>query len=181
MRISCVLILLVATALAGCATGGQTGALAGGGIGALAGQAIGGDTEATLIGAAVGTGIGYLIGNEADKKKAAEMSKESESRSYSHAETSPLAGTRWKVVSLVPRDIVPPFREKIVEFRSNGLVTTTTTAMDGTVDIADEHYRVVGTTLIVNKPGYIINARYGLSGNQLIVDAETFRAVLEKA
>ena len=87
---------------AGCQSGGGTGALVGGGIGALAGQAIGGDTGATLIGAAVGTGIGYMIGNEADKKKAQQMSQASRSNQYSHTEVSPLAGTRWTVVDVAP-------------------------------------------------------------------------------
>jgi hypothetical protein len=55
--------------VAGCESGGATGAglgaLAGAGIGQLAGRS----TEATLIGAAVGGGAGYMVGNEADKKK----------------------------------------------------------------------------------------------------------------
>lgn len=164
----------------GCQSGGGTGALVGGGIGALAGQAIGGDTGATLIGAAVGTGIGYMIGNEADKKKAQQMSQASRSNQYSHTEVSPLAGTRWTVVDIAPKDRVPEFTSKIVEFRSNGRVITTTTSPDGMVEVSDEHYRVVGSTLIINKPGYLINARYGIAGDQLIIDAEDFRAVLRR-
>lgn len=58
--------------LSGCQNSAQTGA----GIGALAGAGIGqlagGDTESTLIGAGIGTAGGYIIGNEADKKKAAQ-------------------------------------------------------------------------------------------------------------
>ena len=44
----------------------------------------------------------------------------------------------------------------------------------------DERYRVVGKALIVNKPGYLINATYGISGNELIVSADDFRAVLKR-
>ena len=72
-----VLILMVAAvslglaSVAGCESGGQTGAglgaLAGAGVGALAGDS----TEDTLMGAAIGGGVGYVIGSEADKKKAA--------------------------------------------------------------------------------------------------------------
>ena len=164
----------------GCQSGGGTGALAGAGIGALVGQAIGGDTKSTLIGTAVGTGIGYMIGNEADKKKARQMSQASRYNQYSHTEVSPLAGTRWTVVDLAPKDRVPEFTSKIVEFRSNGRVITTTTSPNGMVEVSDEHYRVVGSTLIVNKPGYLINARYGIAGDQLIIDAEDFRAVLRR-
>ncbi|UCC32514.1 MAG: glycine zipper 2TM domain-containing protein [Phycisphaerales bacterium] len=171
---------IFAIVVAGCATAGRTGALAGGGIGALAGQAIGGDTESTLIGAAVGTGVGYIIGNEVDKKHAAELNQTSQAHDYTHKEVGDLGGTRWQLVSLAPKDRVPPYASKFIEFRPHGRVITTTTNRDGTVDVVDERYRVVDDTLIVNKPGYIINARYGFSRDQLIVSAEDFRAVLKR-
>jgi hypothetical protein len=175
---ACIIGLLLS--LAGCKTGGQTGALAGGGIGALAGQAIGGDTEATLIGAAVGTGIGYIIGNEVDKKHAREMSAESKPSGTTHSEVAPLGGTRWQLVSLNPRDIAPPYTSKVVEFRRDGRAITTTTRPDGTVEVSDESYRVVGDTLIVNKPGYLINARFRITGQDLTVSAQDFSAVLRR-
>ena len=164
----------------GCQTSAQTGALAGGGLGALIGQAAGGSTEATLIGAAVGTGIGYMIGNEKDKQDARTMSQGRQGQYYPHDEVGPLGGTRWMVVSLVPRDRVSPFTSKIVEFGLRGQVTTTTTHPDGSVEMRNEQYRVVGNTLIVNMPGYLINAAYGIDGDQLIVDAPDFRAVLKR-
>ena len=173
-------LLAAVLGVTGCQTGGQTGALAGAGIGALAGQAIGGDTGGTLIGAAVGTGIGYIIGNEADKKHAREMSQAQKGPAPTHSEVGPLGGTRWSVVSLSPRDVAPAFTSKIVEFKSNGRVITTTTKPDGTVEVFDETYRVVGDTLIINKPGYLVNARFGMSGNQLTVSAEDFSAVLQR-
>ena len=172
--------LIVVTAISGCQTGGQTGALAGGGIGALAGQAIGGDTGATLIGAAVGTGIGYMIGNEQDKKHAREMSQAQPTSAPTHQEVGPLGGTRWRLVSLSPRDRVPPYASKVVEFGANGRVVTTTTKPDGSVEVVDETYRVVGDSLIVNKPGYLINPRFDVSGDQLTVSAEDFSAVLQR-
>lgn len=175
-----VLVLAVVLALAGCETGGQTGALAGGGIGALAGQAIGGNTEATLIGAAVGTGIGYIIGNEADKKEARKQSQASQTHGYTHTQVGPLGGTRWQVVSISPPDVFPPATARVVEFHPYGRVTTTRTNPDGTVTIVDETYRVNGNMLIVNRPGYLINASYSIQGNQLLINADNFRAVLER-
>ncbi len=164
-----------------CQSGGQTGALAGGGIGALAGQAIGGNTKGTLIGAAVGTGIGYIIGNEADKKHAREMNAAAlRVPSAGHSEVGSLGGTRWSVISLTPRSIVTEFTSKIIEFKRNGRIHTTTTRPDGSVEFFDETYRVVGNTLIINKPGYLINARFSISGNQLTVSAEEFSAVLSR-
>ncbi len=167
--------------IAACQSGGQTGALAGGGIGALAGQAIGGNTKGTLIGAAVGTGIGYIIGNEADKKHAREMNAAARRvPPVTHNEVGSLGGTRWRVISIVPKSIVTEYTSKIVEFKRNGRVITTTTKPDGTVEVFDEVYRVVGNTLIVNKPGYLINARFSISGNQLTVSDEEFSAVLSR-
>jgi uncharacterized protein YcfJ len=56
----------------GCESDAQTGAAIGALAGAGVGQLAGGDTESTLIGAAVGGGAGYMLGNEQDKKKAAD-------------------------------------------------------------------------------------------------------------
>lgn len=159
---------------AGCATKGRTGALAGGGVGAIIGQAVGRDTEATLIGAAVGTGVGYIIGNEMDKKDAKALEAQGVPPT-----NAPLAGTSWRVTNLV-RDEPLPHRSLVVEFRSDGRVITTRTLPDGTVERADEAYRVVGTTLIVNKPGYLVNAKYRIDGREMIVEAPKFRAVLER-
>jgi hypothetical protein len=165
---------------AGCESQGGTGALVGGGLGALAGQAIGGDTESTLIGTAVGAGIGYVIGNEKDKKKAKEMSEAQKTPKPTHDEVGVLGGTRWNLVSLNPKDAAPPYVSKIIEFKPNGRIITTTTKPDGRVEVFDESYRVVGDTLVVNKPGYLINARFGISGNQLAISAAEFSAVLRR-
>jgi hypothetical protein len=164
----------------GCETSAQTGALGGAGIGALAGQAIGGNTQATLIGAAAGAGIGYIIGNEKDKAEAKTMSAGSREHNYTHTQVTPLGGTRWKVTMLDPHDFVPSYTSKVVEFREYGRVITTTTNPDGTVDVHDESYRIVDNTLIVNKPGYLINAKYRIEGNRLYVDAQDFHAVLQR-
>jgi hypothetical protein len=165
----------------GCATKGQTGALVGSGVGALAGQAIGGNTASTLIGAGIGAGIGFIVGNEMDKKEATEMSQQTASANYAHTEdTQPLAGTKWKLTSLNPPDVTPEYTSMLVEFRQNGFVVTTTTRPDGSVETAEENYRVVGDTLIVNRPGYLINARYRITGDEMIVSAQDFSAVLQR-
>ena len=154
----------------GCQTRTQTGTLAGAGIGALAGQVIGGSTKATLIGAAIGTGAGYLIGNSQDKKAA---------KTYDMSQPTPLTGTSWKVISLVKKDM-PEYKSILVEFKPNGEVVTTRHEPGGTMTVTEERYRIVGNTLIINKPGYIINATYQVQGNQLTIDCEQFRAVLER-
>ena len=158
--------------MSGCATQGGTGASVGTGIGALAGNLIGGNTEATLVGAAVGAGIGYLIGNERDKEAAARMRAEEA--------TAPLGGTRWQVVDWSPRSGSVDFASKVVEFRPDGRVITTTTFRDGASRTDDESYRIAGDTLIVNKPGYLVNYRYTLDGGRMTVRAERVTATLRR-
>lgn len=175
------LALLLALAVAGgCQTSAQTGALAGSGIGALAGQAIGGNTTSTLVGAAVGAGVGYVIGNEKDKKKAAEMTQSSPAPAHPHSEVGPLGGTRWNLVSLEPRSVAKPYLSKTLEFRRDGRVITTTTREDRSVEVFDESYRVVEDTLIINKPGYLVNAKFSIADDQMVVSAQEFRAVLKR-
>jgi hypothetical protein len=72
-------------------------------------------------------------------------------------DNAPLAGTSWGVIDLV-RDEALPHRSIVLEFRNDGRVITTRTLSDGNVVRAIEAYRVVGGTLIVNKPGYLVNA-----------------------
>ena len=51
---------------------------------------------------------------------------------------------------------------------------------NGKVEVFDENYRVVGDTLIVNKPGYLINAKYKIDGQELILTDPGFSAVLTR-
>ena len=169
-----IILLLVIAAVTvfvtGCENEAQSKALIGTGIGALAGQAIGGNTSATLIGAGVGAGAGYMIGNEQDKKKAEQ---------YNYNTPTPLTGTKWKVKSLVMDD-KPQYESITVEFQKDGKVVSTRIEPGGTKVITEEKYRVVGQVLIIHRTDYIINAKYEIYGNELIVDAEDFRAVLQR-
>ncbi len=163
-------LCLSAVLTGGCQTRTQTGTLAGTGIGALAGQIIGGSTGATLLGAGIGAGAGYLIGNSQDKKAA---------KTYDMSQPTPLTGTKWQVKSLVTEDM-PDYESIIVEFKPNGEVVTTRHEPGGTMTITEERYRIVGNSLIINKPGYMINATYQVQGNQLTIDCEQFHAVLKR-
>lgn len=204
------LLLLVSLAIlaAGCQNSAQTGVVAGAGVGALMGQAIGRNTTATLIGTGVGAGVGYIIGNERDKSRAEDLSRQQAQRiaalesaqnrpapasapmspgtsvaaevRVTHSEIGGLGGTRWAVVSVNPKESLGSFASMIVEFRNDGRVMTTTTTREGQIRTADESYRVVGDTLIINRPGYIINARFQETPDQLIVSADRFSAVLQR-
>ena len=154
-----VLACFLIASFAGCSSKAGTGALAGSGIGALAGQIIGKNTTGTLIGAGIGTGLGYIVGNERDKTKAAEHKIK---QTY-----APLGGTKWKVLSIKPASKVPKFSSKIVSFDNNGHVITTTTYPDKSRDVNTENYRVTGSTLIVNRKGYIINYKFSINGKSM--------------
>lgn len=156
--------------LTGCENSAKTNALIGTGVGALIGQAAGGDTGATLVGAGVGAGVGYLIGNAQDKKKA---------EKYDYASPTTLTGTQWAVTELTMENR-PQYQSITVQFTPDGKIVTTRVNPDGTRTIQEERYRVVGQTLIINKTDYIVNAQYEMYGNEMVVTADHFRAVLKK-
>jgi hypothetical protein len=160
----------------GCATKGKTGAAAGAGAGALVGGLANmhGSWGATaLIGAGIGAGVGYLIGNEEDKKDAQARQRAKEE------ELKPLAGTTWQVISISPK---PKESQKsiVAHFRPDGTVVTTKTDMNGKVLTVTESYRIVGSTLIINKPDYVENAKFKIEGDKLIIDFGNGSAVLQR-
>jgi hypothetical protein len=174
-------VILIAMIVAACATEATTrGAVWGAGIGALVGGAIGGHGSDAMVGAAIGAGIGYVIGNEQDKSKAKRMSEETRSSNYAHSETGALGGTSWRLQDWSPKDASADFRGKTVEFGRNGWVKTTTTYNDGRTDTDSESYRVVDSTLIVNKGDYLVNYKFSLQGDQLTVDNSKLRALLKR-
>jgi hypothetical protein len=177
--ISLMLSVVVCSTLilgAGCATKGETGALTGAGVGALVGGLANmhGSWGATaLIGAGVGAGAGYLIGNEEDKKDAERR------QALREEETSPLANTTWQVISIVPKPL-HPYKSMISYFRPDGIVVTTKTHEDGRVETDNERYRIVGSTLIINKPDYVINARFRIDGERMTLDTGKSSIVMQR-
>lgn len=166
----------------GCATSKGTGTLAGAGLGGLIGGAAGG-TKYAVIGAAAGAGVGYLIGDKKDKEHAEELEAQNAAAKRAaelHAEVGSLGGTRWNVVTLTPQPEDGPYVLKVIEFGNDSHVRSTTTMKDGDQRVWTENYRVVGNTLIVNRKGVLVNVRFTLSGKTLTLEADTFRAVLER-
>ena len=161
---------------AGCATKGQTGALTGAGAGALIGGLAnsGGSWGATaLIGAGVGAGVGYLIGNDQDKKDAEKHQRAAE------AELKPLAGTTWQIISINPKP-KKNYKSIVAKFKRDGYVVTTKTNMEGDIETVTEKYRIVGSTLILNKTDYIQNMQFIIDGKQLIIDYGNKSVVLQR-
>ena len=177
ISIICVLGMVLALSLgAGCATKGQTGALTGAGAGAAIGGLANmhGSWGATaLIGAGLGAGIGYLIGNEEDKKDAARR------QAAGADELRPLSGTIWQVINIEPTP-KQSYKSIISNFRPDGIVVTTKTNMDGRVESESEQYRIVGSTLIINKPGYVENTTFKIEGDKLFIDYGNGSATLQR-
>lgn len=161
---------------AGCATKGETGALTGAGVGALVGGLANmhGSWGATaLVGAGVGAGVGYLIGSEEDKKDAQKR------QALSEEETKPLANTTWQVISIVPKPM-DHYKSMVSYFRPDGIVVTTRTYADGRVETDNERYRIAGSTLIINKPDYVINAKFRIDGNRMVLDTGKSSIVMQR-
>jgi hypothetical protein len=167
VKIAAVLALCLSLGIGtGCATKGQTGALTGASAGALIGGLANmhGSWGATaLLGAGIGAGVGYLIGNEEDKKDAQKRTQVTEQ------ELKPLAGTTWQVVSVSPKP-EKSYKSVIVHFRTDGNIVTTRTLMNGSV----------GSTLIIYKPDYVVNDKFSIEGNKLIIDYGNGTAVLHR-
>jgi len=179
-------------ALMGQAIGGNTTAtLIGAGVGAGVGYIIGNEMDkarADELSRQQAQQIAALQA-EQERMRASTPSNRAPSRPsttaasevrFTNQDVGPLADTRWAVVSVNPRDALGTFASMIVEFRPNGRVLTMTTRKDGLVEVADKAYRVVNDTLIINRPGYLINARFSETPDQLIVSAERFSAVLQR-
>lgn len=201
---------LVAGGLASAQNTQKKSTLRGAGIGALLGQAIGHDTEGTLIGGVVGAGVGYVVGGKKEEAQSAKTqapppapvqapapaakpasmkepqpSKEEppapegkEAKTADPAEA--LYGDYWAVKSISPKDRVPPFFSKLVFFLPDGRLQTLTTSPEGHVTLSEESFSTVDDTLVVKKPDYVIQARYKMEGDQLILSAEDFSVVLER-
>ena len=169
----------------------------GAGIGALLGQAIGKDTESTVIGGVIGAGVGRIVGKEKEKAAAAQPAPTAQPTPTAQTAPpakpepvaqaapapeapQPLADTLWKLDKLQPKDRVPAFFSKVIVFRPDGALQTITTDPEGNITLCEEAYSIVGDTLVVNKPEFTIHARFLLDGDQLIISAEDFSAILKR-
>ena len=126
-----------------------------------------------LLGAGVGAGVGYLIGNEKDKKDAIKRQYATED------ELRPLNGTTWQVISIVPKP-QQSHKSVVSHFGQDGTVLTTKTNMDGRVETTSERYRIVGSTLILSTPDYVVNAKFKIEDGKLFIDYGNGSAILQR-
>lgn len=173
-------------------------AITGAAIGALTGGIVTGKFGGAAVGAVAGGGLGYVVGNEKDKKRAQEQAaREQAARekasvssdpatAYQAPEENPFVGSTWQVVSLVTEEPSPEYASIVVTFATNSKVTTMAVRKDGEAETWVESYRVVDDVMVLSgkdrKTGepYMINAKFSIEDNQLILVAPEGRAVMEE-
>jgi hypothetical protein len=168
--------------------------------GASLGAVVGGMSDGwggAATGALIGGGVGYLV-DRADDKAAAQAEAERReaalatsritadpATAYRPPNINPLTGSTWRAISIVSDDIPPGrYGSVVVTFQTNSKVTTLAIPPQGSPDVFVETYRVVEDVLILsgteNGESYVVNAKFSLADNQLIIVAEGLRIVLEE-
>jgi hypothetical protein len=168
--------------------------------GASLGAVVGGLSDGwggAATGALIGGGVGYLVDRsddkatakaEQDKREAAlEMARitADPATAYRPPNINPLTGSTWRAISIVSDDMPPgKYGSVVVTFQTNSKVTTLAIPPQGDPDVYVETYRVVEDVLILsgeeNGESYVVNAKFSLADNQLIIVAEGLRIVLEE-
>ena len=184
---------LSAILLTGC---GTTSTSKGASLGAVVGGLSDGWGGAAT-GALIGGGVGYLVDRSDDKAAATAEQEKREAAlemaritadpatAYRPPNINPLTGSTWRAISIVS-DEIPPGRygSVVVTFQTNSKVTTLAIPPQGDPDVFVETYRVVEDVLILsgeeNGESYVVNAKFSLADNQLIIVAEGLRIVLEE-
>ena len=183
------LVIVIASSVAGCGTtntskGASTGAIVGGLVDGWGGAA---------AGALIGGGIGYAVDHSEDKKKTQELKErevsalESSSISsdpktaYRPANSNPLTGSTWRVISLVDSEKkTPEFKSMVITFQTNTKATTLILWADGRTETYGESYTVVDDALVFTGKDYVTNAKYSINGKQMVLVTPKMRVVLEE-
>lgn len=164
----------------------------GAGAGALVGGLVGG-WDGLATGALVGGGVGLMV-DAADDKQVRQEQKEREIRELKKANeiqnkqqviaqknANRLAGTSWRVVSLVDESKKSPeYSSLVISFQNNTKAMTLILKADGTSETYTETYTMLGDALIFTGKDYVINSEFKINGNQMIVITPDHRVVLEE-
>jgi hypothetical protein len=89
----------------------------------------------------------------------------------------PLGNTKWQVMSMTPKP-QKVYTAMIIHFQPDGNVLEATTYADGSVKSETSRYHIVGSTMIINKPGNDLNIRFRIEGNSLIMDTGEYSMLL---
>jgi hypothetical protein len=95
------------------------------------------------------------------------------------AQLGPFPNTKWKITSVVPKP-EKTFKSITLSFQPDGNVVETTDYPDGKVETSTNKYSVVGSTLLISKPGNSTSSRFRIDGNTMLVDTGVYSIILEK-
>lgn len=95
-------------------------------------------------------------------------------------DTRPLGNTRWEVTSINPQP-QKSYASMVLYFQLDGNLLETTKYPDGSVKNETSRYHIIGSTLLINKTGKDVNARYKKEGNSLIIDTNEYSMLLKPA
>jgi hypothetical protein len=94
-------------------------------------------------------------------------------------ELEPLANTRWRITSIIPK-LEKPYSATEFSFNNNGILLESAELPNGTF-VTDTHiYRVIGSTLILSKDSRTAFARFTIEGNTMTINADTYNLTLER-
>ena len=189
MLLTCLTFALAAGGSTGC---GSTGTSKGASTGALVGGLAGGWGGAAA-GALIGGGVGYA----SDSAEAQKMEQERKARetaaleraaitsnpdtAYRPANTNPLTGSTWRVISFVDETrSTPEFKSLVITFQTNSRATTLILWANGKTETYSETYTVVGDALVFRGKDYVTSTRFNVANNQMVVVGPTMRVVLEE-
>jgi hypothetical protein len=93
-------------------------------------------------------------------------------------DTRPLGNTRWDVTSINPKP-EKAYTSMVLYFQPDGNLLETTKYPDGSVKNETSRYHVVGSTILINKAGKDVNARYKKEGDSLVIDTSDYSMLLK--
>jgi hypothetical protein len=95
-------------------------------------------------------------------------------------DSNPLSDTKWQVMTVTPKP-EKAFSTMYMNFKSDGNLEEVTTFPDGSVKREVYVYNTAGATLAINKAkNVIIDARYKITGNRMIMDTGEYSMVLQR-
>jgi len=88
------------------------------------------------------------------------------------ADVAPLGGTSWTLQSVSPQP-ARPLRAMTIRFEPGGSAIVERTYEDGGTEKSQDRYQVIGSSLVVNRADPLLNARWKLTDDTLVLDSGT--------
>lgn len=100
-------------------------------------------------------------------------------RDLNAQDLGPLVNTKWLVTNMNPKPD-KAYVSMTVKFQPDGSMVQTTVSEDRSEKIDAFGYRIVGSTLLINKPKGEVNARFKMEGTLLVIDTGDVSMILQR-